>query len=271
MTYDFDFECGTCHKVFGARRQARENHLRSTGHRAPKFECDACPRYFGSETARFQHMDALNHFEWECSICDETWPTDSQQTKHEHDEHNYCRICQRTFENYNNLKMHLNSRIHRGQHIQCPSCKSSYPTATGLTHHVETGSCPNAPTINRDTLYKFVRSKDPGGIITKNLIGWAGSTQYEASRRSYNAKRHGWECYLCHRLFKSLPSLNQHLNSPTHQETLYYCANRSCKKEFTTLAGIINHLESESCGCTRFENVQRSIRDVVGSDKLITF
>ncbi|KAI0008992.1 hypothetical protein F4779DRAFT_628130 [Xylariaceae sp. FL0662B] len=267
---NYNFECGTCGKVFKAGWQARENHICSTGHRAPAFECDRCPRYFDSERARLQHMEALNHFEWECSICDETWPTDHRRIQHEHEDHNYCGECQKTFMNHNNLKMHLNSRAHRGQQIQCPFCGSHYATATGLTHHIERGSCPNARGVNRDTLYKFVRSKDSGGIITKNLVGWPGSTQYEANSRSYNRYRQGWECYLCHQLFGQLSSLNQHLNSPIHQETLYHCPNWQCRKEFTTLAGIINHLESESCGCTRFENVQRGIQDVVSGNRLIT-
>ncbi|KXX77140.1 Zinc finger X-chromosomal protein [Madurella mycetomatis] len=241
------------------------------GHHAPAFECDACTRYFDSERARFQHMEALNHFEWECSVCDETWPTDTRRTEHEYDDHYYCRQCQEPFRNQNDLKMHLNSRTHRGQQIQCPFCKGSFTTATGLTHHVEAGSCPNAAGLTRDTLYKFVRSKDPNSVITKNLIGWHGSTQYEANDQSYNWERQGWECYLCHGIFRLLQSLNQHLNSPVHQENLYHCPNRNCGKESTTLAGIMNHLESESCGHTRFENVQRSIRGVVSGNKLIAF
>lgn len=100
-----EFKCGTCNKVFEAGWRARENHLHSTGHHAPAFECDTCPRYLGSENARFQHMDALNHFEWECSVCDETWPTENQKVEHEHEDHNYCGECERTFANYNNLKM----------------------------------------------------------------------------------------------------------------------------------------------------------------------
>ncbi|KAI1422462.1 hypothetical protein F5Y12DRAFT_717359 [Xylaria sp. FL1777] len=267
----YDFECGTCGKVFESGWRARENHLRSTGHSAPEFECNRCSRYFGSERARFQHMDAMNHFEWECSICDETWPTDGQRIEHEHDNHNYCSECQRTFMSHNNLKMHLNSRIHRNYQIQCPFCKKSHATATGLTYHVESGSCPNAAGLNRDTLYKFVRDKDPGGIITKNLIDWPGSSQYEASDRSYNPVRRGWECYLCHRLFGQLQSLNQHLNSAAHKEDLYRCPGRSCGKEFPTLAGLINHLESESCGYTRFDQVQHGIKGVISSDRLIAF
>ncbi|KAI1357176.1 hypothetical protein F5Y08DRAFT_334049 [Xylaria arbuscula] len=229
----YDFECGICHKVFETGRQACDNYPRSTGHRAPAFECDNCACYFGSETARFQHMKALNHFQWECSICDETTMTI-----------NYCSKCQKTFTNYNNLKMHLNSRTHRNYQIQCPFCKKSHATATGLTHHVESGSCPNAAGLTRDVLYKFIRNKDPAGSITNNLIGWSGSTQYEANWRSYNAE---------------------------YQEHLYHCPNQTCKREFTTLAGFVNHLESESCGYIRFSKVQRRIQNVVGGDKLITF
>ncbi|KAI1631316.1 hypothetical protein F4809DRAFT_177822 [Biscogniauxia mediterranea] len=269
MTYDF--ECGTCYKTFPAGWKARDNHLRSTGHRAPAFECDTCARYFGSEKARFQHMVDVNHFLYECTKCYETWPTEEQQIEHEHKQHHYCGECNRTFNNYNNIKMHLNSNVHRGQNIQCPLCKNNFATATGLTHHLETGSCPRAANINRDTLYKFVRSKDPGGVMTKNLIDWPGSTQYEANDRSYNWARSGWECYLCHRLFNNLRGLNQHLNSPTHQEKLYHCPKPACIKEFTTLAAIINHLESEACGFTRFENVQQNIKNVISGNRMIGF
>jgi hypothetical protein len=87
--------------------QARQNYFRprATGHRAPAFECDSCAQYFGSETARFQHMEALNHFEWECSMCDETWPTDNRRIKHKRDDHNHCSECRRTFANSNLFEM----------------------------------------------------------------------------------------------------------------------------------------------------------------------
>ncbi|KAI9901866.1 hypothetical protein N3K66_003683 [Trichothecium roseum] len=129
----------------------------------------------------------------------------------------------------------------------------------------ECGSCDS-----RDKLYKLVRSKDPGNIITKKLIGWHDSTEYEANDLSYNPNRQG-ECYLCHRLFNFRRGLDQHLNSPAHQQSLYHCPNRNCAKDFKTLAAIINHLESESCGCTRFETVQRSIHNVMSGDRLISF
>lgn len=64
-------------------------------------------------------------------------------------------------------------------------------------------------------MYRLVRGKDPCGLISKNLIGWTGSAQYEASDRAWNGA--AYECYLCHRAFNLLAGLNQHLNSPKRE------------------------------------------------------
>ena len=85
-------------------------------------------------------------------------------------------------------------------------------SATGLSHHLESGSCTHRPDINRDSLYKLVRLKDQDGIISKKLIGWRGSTEYEATDRAWNG--YAWECYFCHRDFTTKGGLDQHLNSP---------------------------------------------------------
>jgi hypothetical protein len=47
----FHFMCGTCGKSFPAGWRARESHLYMTGHRAPRFECETCPRSFSSDDA----------------------------------------------------------------------------------------------------------------------------------------------------------------------------------------------------------------------------
>lgn len=58
--------------------------------------------------------------------------------------------------------------------MACPFYRREFATATGVTRHVESGSCPKASNINRDQLYKFIRTKDPEGRISKKLIGWTG-------------------------------------------------------------------------------------------------
>ncbi|TLS20370.1 uncharacterized protein PpBr36_11358 [Pyricularia pennisetigena] len=56
------FQCGTCAEVFLKGRQAREDHISSSQHHHPAFECDSCPRFFRSEGARQDHMRDCNHF-----------------------------------------------------------------------------------------------------------------------------------------------------------------------------------------------------------------
>lgn len=120
-------------------------------------------------------------------------------------------------------------------------CKNRFATATGVTHHLESGSCSGARGLSRTQIYKFVRSKDPNGLVTKSLIGWSGSDdKYEADERSWNG--HAYECYFCHRQFRHLSSLNQHLQSPTRKlniiatdvflemltHSLFYQINKHC-------------------------------------------
>ena len=63
-----------------------------------------------------------------------------------------------------------------------------------MVHHVEHGSCPNARFLSHDDIYRFVRSTEPSGLISKKLIGWkGGDDQYEATYRAWNGD--AWECY----------------------------------------------------------------------------
>ncbi|OTA69524.1 putative zinc finger protein [Hypoxylon sp. EC38] len=236
------------------------------------WECGDCYRTFATWRSREQHVDALGHtpIDVYCSCCNCPSPNVQALREHMMESHHYCHDCKREFMNANNLKMHLNSRIHRGNGIHCPFCKTGYTTATGLAHHLERGGCPQASFLNRDEVYKVVRAKDPGGIISKKLIGWHGSPTYEATHKAWNGD--AYECYMCHREFMSLNSLNQHLSSPAHQQALYHCPNRmNCGREFKTLAAIMNHLESESCAYMRFETVRNTLGNIISGDRRLTF
>ncbi|KAI1767305.1 hypothetical protein GGR53DRAFT_137955 [Hypoxylon sp. FL1150] len=236
------------------------------------WQCRDCNRVFQTWRARNQHLDARGHdpLNFNCHCCNDFWASDEDRRRHEEEDHNYCADCDRWFQSYNNIKMHLNSRIHRGQDITCPYCKIGFATATGLAHHLEGGGCSRAPFLNRDEVYKVVRSKDPLGLISKKLIGWTGSLVYKATDRAWNGG--AYECYFCHREFYRLNSLDQHLNSPAHQQALYHCPNRNgCGKEFKSLAAIMNHLESESCSYTRFEAVQRTVGDLMSGTRFLSF
>ncbi|PWY87239.1 hypothetical protein BO94DRAFT_585793 [Aspergillus sclerotioniger CBS 115572] len=229
------FECETCNADFNSEEEA-DWHMSRYGHYAPKIPCETCGQRFHTQDSADQHMGQLRHYR------------------------NYCRACDQRFQTENGLKMHLNSKIHRGQNILCPFCKAG-------------GSCPRAPSLNRETIYKFVRSRDTQGVLTKKMLEWHDddNAKYSATDHAFNG--YYWECYICHRGFNTMTALNQHLNSTVHKQKLYHCPNVKgrCRKEFVTLAALFNHLESESCGFMRFEKVQLQAQNVFAGNRLIGF
>ncbi|CAG7966521.1 unnamed protein product [Penicillium nalgiovense] len=276
--YDHWIECDTCTRQFRDERSC-EQHMDALDHWAPVFECETCTRTFSSQDAANQHMNVKNH--WQptvpCETCSQMFYTEEAANQHmavKGHYKNYCAECDRTFMNENCLRQHLNSRIHRGTDIVCPFCNAGFVTASGVTHHVESGSCPNASKWNRDTIHRVIHRLDPKGIITNKQIERHNeqNIRYYATDRAFNGKN--WECYLCRKGFGSMAGLNAHLNSSVHKEKIYHCLNkRGCGKEFVSLAALFNHLESESCGYIRFgevQNMHRRLNDAIMNRKMIT-
>ncbi|RHZ46007.1 C2H2-type zinc finger protein [Aspergillus thermomutatus] len=264
--YDYGHwpECETCTSTFRTWRACNQ-HMNDRDHWAPRFKCETCTNTFRTQNAANQHMSAVGH--WTPTI-----PSNQHMENQAHYK-NYCKSCGLRFQNENNLRMHLNSKIHRGTNIPCPFCKVNYTSASGLTHHLERGSCPRAPGLNRETILRVVREHDPHGVITNKQIEWHKEdiVEYSATNSAFNGS--SWECYMCHNKFKTVNALNAHLNSPVHKQKVYRCPNLKgkCEKQFVTLAGLFNHLESEACAFMRFEKVQLQVRGVLQGRNLIAF
>ncbi|TLS20420.1 uncharacterized protein PpBr36_11379 [Pyricularia pennisetigena] len=222
-----------------------------------------------------------------CWECGKPFPSGRRALKQHRKSTNHTE-CRRCYDMFNSAQdRHLNSKIHRGSSVQCPLCMKAYTTATGIVNHLESGTCPNTQNLSRDALYRLVRSRDPQGVISKKLIGWTGEVEYEATVHTWNGS--GYECYLCHRVFQKIQSLDQHLKSPVppscgrgdsfgltawtwnfvDQQSYYHCPKVTCRSEFKTLASLISHLESESCGYIRFSNVQNRVKEMMLGGKLI--
>lgn len=144
----------------------------------------------------------------------------------------------------------------------CPFCKKPFVTASGLVHHLERGSCPQAENTDRETIWRMIREIDPEGKFTNKDARPTvkGLIQYQVTDQAFNG--YYWECYICHGKFLSKHGLNSHLNSQVHDKPLYHCPNSKCGKQFTTLAGLFSHLESETCSFMRFKDVQRRVTDI---------
>ncbi|RFN50083.1 zinc finger protein [Fusarium flagelliforme] len=253
MTY----YCSDCDKLFFAGRSARDQHCQATGHALPAFECDSCSDCFDDEYDRCEHMNLEQHWAEnapECTICLFHAVTEEEVVRHEVEEHNYCADCKRTFMNLNCIRQHLNGKIH----------------PTGLSHHLERGACPRM-SMNRHKLYKYIKNRDPKGSLTNKTLAWEGEKTYSINPRlAWNHWVKAYECYLCHKLYSSLHGLKMHLESPRHQQKLYHCMKPSCSREFTTLAALINHLESEVCKLVRFQQVQKVVERIVDPHMMIS-
>ncbi|KAK5677448.1 hypothetical protein LTS10_010020 [Elasticomyces elasticus] len=267
-------ECITCEDQFYYQSDYVE-HLNEEDHWL-RYDNDNCGRRFDNHHALDQHMTAKGHmeFNYPCQTCRIAFRNDDDCVEHMNEQmhwKNFCMDCNRRFSSEQNYRAHRNSRLHRGATITCPFCKVNHTTASGLLHHLETGSCPQARGLNRDKILQVVRERDPNHIITKKLLTYHEGTTgtYSATDQAWNGRK--WECYLCHRGFGTDRALNQHLNSPAHQQPVYHCPNGRCGKDFRTLASMFNHLESESCAYMRFENVQQHVGNVLGGNRLIAF
>ncbi|KAH8621607.1 zinc finger protein [Alternaria alternata] len=254
----YDNKCETCDREFGSQ-QAAIQHMDALDHWGPRFECDTCDREFFTQHSAEQHMDDTGHWElpYECETCGRRFHSESSANQHmsalNHHKQHYCRDCTKTFRNENALKM------------------AALTSASGLSHHLEAGSCPRAGNLDHRTMFQAISQRDCSGLVTNKVLTCPSSgTQDIATGATWNG--FNYECYLCHREFSTLQGLNQHLNSPAHSEKLYHCPNRSCAGQFVRLASLFNHLESESCNFVRFEKVQKHVHDfITGRQKLLGF
>jgi len=169
--------------------------------------------------------------------------------------HNWCFICSRDFSSQYALAQHNASPAHGGRVLNCPFCSNLFKTPSAIAMHVESG-CHN---INRHQVTAAVHGMNivPQISIPHCIEGPRASAprliSYSANELAFNGC--AYECYLCHRTFKTLDGLNQHLNSPTHDATEFQCPH--CNSQFQLISGLTQHIESESCGVARFREVTR--------------
>jgi len=240
--------CEDCERLF-VHFQALNQHLQnSPAHQDESYEesdseseaansdddelpyCGACDRWFINRLSKYQHLAASSS-------------------------HNWCFVCSRDFSSPTALDQHSSSRVHKACDLPCPLCSKTFKIPSAIALHIESGACHN---ISRHQVTAAVHSLGivPTISITRRLHGSSSAARttitYAASEMAFNGS--AYECYLCHRTFSSLMSLNAHLNSPAHDAKEFKCP--SCRKEFKLISGLIQHIETETCGVARFQQVE---------------
>ena len=202
----------------------------------------------------------------------------SELEEHDHVVHDYCTKCERGFLNQHSLQQHLNSKLHQPSNIICPGrkCNRRFITPSALTLHFESGACRSGMT--RQKLDRIVVRADQNNYITNpaRLLGGPPG-DYEppmsatawATERSWNGV--DYECFLCHSTFKALDRLNQHLQSPRHEQKIYKCPKPDCSVEFVALSALCQHVERGSCGVRMFKKVQDAMESLTRGFNAISF
>ena len=178
----------------------------------------------------------------------------------------YCADCKRFFQSESNLHHHLNSKVHQPANVRCPGrgCNKAFVSNAALVLHFESGTCPSR--LTREELNRIIVRADTNNYITnpaRLLTGPLGRSEPPAPTVTWATELSfdgtAYECFLCHSTFTTLARLNQHLQSPRHEDKIYRCPKMDCQTEFVTLSGLCQHVEGGSCGIRMF----RQVRDVM--------
>ncbi|KAJ7146599.1 hypothetical protein C8R44DRAFT_757860 [Mycena epipterygia] len=260
--------CYDCEKDFPTWTGLKEHYVQSRVHDY----CQHCDTHFDSSIELEYHYQTDHHY---CVKCRKFFQNALGLREHyrQSELHHYCVPCQRLFPSASNLQSHLNSAIHRPKDVPCPGkgCGLAFVSRSALILHLEAGTC--ASGADRQTVDRYVRQYDTNNIITdpaRLLTGGADGSdvKYYATSASWNGS--AYECYLCHGGYRSLAALNQHLASPRHQDKIYVCPLTTCQNHFPTLSALCQHIESGSCGVTKFKVVQNTMDDLVGKMRRLT-
>ena len=188
---------------------------------------------------------------------------------HDRDVHTYCTDCKRGFQSESNIRHHLNSKLHQPAKYPCPGrgCGKPFTSPAALMLHFESGTCPSR--VTREQVNRLVVSADTKNYIThpsRLITGPLGRNEPPPSVTTWATElsRNGdvYECFLCNSTFRTLAQLNQHLNSPRHEDKIYRCPNTDCRTEFVTLSGLCQHVEGGSCGVRMFRRVRNAMESL---------
>jgi hypothetical protein len=143
---------------------------------------------------------------------------------------------------------------------KCPFCPSYFILPSAVAQHLESG-CHG---ITRHQVTHAVKSLDivPSICIAKTIEGASPTPPtttihyFVASPSSFNGN--AYACFICQRMFQSLFSLSDHLNSAAHDANEFECPN--CKKRFKLISGLIQHVESSACKLAGLQEIQEHFR-----------
>ncbi|KAH6884303.1 hypothetical protein BKA70DRAFT_1339598 [Coprinopsis sp. MPI-PUGE-AT-0042] len=73
-----------------------------------------------------------------------------------------------------------------------------------------------------------------------------------------------YACHLCFQTFRNVFALTMHMNSAAHDPDAFVCPNAKCRKQFTLISGLMQHIESGTCGLASRQEVYQRFEKLTG-------
>ncbi|KAF9471813.1 hypothetical protein BDN70DRAFT_887708 [Pholiota conissans] len=264
--------CSRCNIYFNTFYGLHQHKVKSTRHFLCQYGCNVD---FTKVEDLLNHLCHLHESTF-CVQCGLVFDTELDRKMHfrTSDQHQYCTPCDRHFISKSNLRQHLNSSAHRTKDVGCPfRCGAKFISRSALILHLEIGRC--ASGANHNTVNRFVRQfdtihliTDPSRLITKGESSLNKNIRWIATNETWNGR--AYECYLCHSQHRTLNALQRHFDSPTHQDQIYICPESRCGDRFKAFSALMQHIESEKCGVSRFRSVQNAMDSIFGHMRRLT-
>ncbi|KAG0694094.1 hypothetical protein DFH29DRAFT_985352 [Suillus ampliporus] len=167
--------------------------------------------------------------------------------------HNWCFVCSRDFSTPTSLDQHAASPVHRVLDSECPLCPKRFKTPSSIALHIESGTSQVTAAVHALNIVPMIS-------ISCHIEGGTPCVvTYYVTERAFNGT--AYECYLCHRTFRTLGALNSHINSPAHDADEFKCPK--CKRKYELVSGLMQHIESEGSGIARLQVVEDLTRGLV--------
>ena len=149
-----------------------------------------------------------------------------------------------------NLDVEQSSPVYKTRDFEYLLCPKRFKTPSSIALHIESGchkftraqvtaAAPALATVPTISIYCRVEGGTPRVV------------SYYVTERAFNGT--AYECYLCHRTFRTLSALNSHVSSPVHDANEFRCPK--CEGEYKLISGLMQHIEGEGCGIAKFQAV----------------
>ena len=246
-------KCGICDKSF-TQSGTLNRHMKNTHGEEKKYECGQCPSRYARREDLERHLQKGKHIitegsssksvqkednsKWDedsydeadeldkkfiCSICDKTFVTKSNLSRHVQQIHNNesvpCTKCCKVFSRKDELRDHLNA-IHGvggSKSLKCSSCGKTFTNSSHYRRHVHEVHMHFFRPNNHDL------PEDPPSSSNKCL------------------KLALYQCDICKKNFLDNTLLTKHQNEVHKEVEFFQCPQ--CPKEFSREENMIRHLD----------------------------